>query len=86
MWDNMITSSLRVLLSGGAPIAPEVVRKIVETFKCNYIQTYGMTETSPYLTLSILKEHLEKLPYEDRLRFKSKTGREFIGVELKVVR
>jgi acyl-CoA synthetase (AMP-forming)/AMP-acid ligase II len=78
-------SSLRVLLSGGAPIAPEVVRKIVETFKCDYIQTYGMTETSPYLTLSILKEHLDQLPYEDRLRFKSKTGREFVGVELKVV-
>jgi acyl-CoA synthetase (AMP-forming)/AMP-acid ligase II len=77
--------SLRVLLSGGAPIAPEVVRKIVDTFKCDYIQTYGMTETSPYLTLSILKEHLKKLPDEDRLRFKSKTGREFIGVELKVV-
>ena len=77
--------SLRVLLSGGAPIAPEVVRKIVETFKCDYIQTYGMTETSPYLTLSILKEHLKQLPHEDQLRFKSKTGREFIGVDLKVV-
>ena len=78
-------SSLRVLLSGGAPIAPEVVRKIVETFKCDYIQTYGMTETSPYLTLSILKNHLRKLSYEDQLRFKSKTGKEFIGVELKVI-
>lgn len=77
--------NLRVLLSGGAPIAPEVVRKIVETFKCDYIQTYGMTETSPYLTLSILKEHLQKLSNEDQLRFKSKTGREFIGVELKVI-
>ena len=77
--------SLRVLLSGGAPIAPEVVRKIVETFKCDYIQTYGMTETSPYLTLSILKDHLKKLSFEDQLRFKSKTGKEFIGVELKVV-
>jgi acyl-CoA synthetase (AMP-forming)/AMP-acid ligase II len=78
--------SLRVLLSGGAPIAPEVVRKIIDTFECDYIQTYGMTETSPYLTLSILKEHLKQLPYEEQLRFKSKTGREFIGVELKVVR
>jgi acyl-CoA synthetase (AMP-forming)/AMP-acid ligase II len=77
--------SLRVLLSGGAPIAPEVVRRIVETFKCDYIQTYGMTETSPYLTLSILKGHLRELSDEDQLRFKSKTGREFIGVELKVV-
>jgi fatty-acyl-CoA synthase len=78
-------SSLRVLLSGGAPIAPEVVRKIVETFKCDYIQTYGMTETSPYLTVSILKEHLKKLSNENQLRFKSKTGREFISVALKVV-
>jgi acyl-CoA synthetase (AMP-forming)/AMP-acid ligase II len=78
-------SSLRVLLSGGAPIAPEVVRRIVETFKCDYIQTYGMTETSPYLTLSLLKGHLKDLSYEDQLRFKSKTGREFIGVNLKVV-
>jgi fatty-acyl-CoA synthase len=77
--------SLRALLSGGAPIAPEVVRKIVETFKCDYIQTYGMTETSPYLTLSLLKEHLKKLPYEDQLAFKAKTGREFIAVQLKVV-
>ncbi len=76
---------LRVLLSGGAPIAPEVVRRIVETFGCDYIQTYGMTETSPYLTLSRLKGHLAERPPEEQLRFKSKTGREFIAVELKVV-
>jgi fatty-acyl-CoA synthase len=76
---------LRVLLSGGAPIAPEVVRRIVETFQCDYIQTYGMTETSPYLTLSILKEHLLQISPDEQMRFKSKTGREFIAVELKVV-
>ncbi len=78
-------SRLRVLLSGGAPIAPEVVRRIVETFGCDYIQTYGMTETSPYLTLSLLKGHLLNRPPDEQLRFKSKTGREFIAVELKVV-
>ena len=78
-------SSLRVILSGGAPIAPEVVRKIIDTFKCDYIQTYGMTETSPYLTLSILKDHLKELPWERQLEFKASTGREFINVSLKVV-
>ncbi|MCK9364458.1 MAG: long-chain-fatty-acid--CoA ligase [Syntrophales bacterium] len=82
---NYDFSSLRVLLSGGASIAPEVVRRIVETFGCDYLQTYGMTETSPYLTLSLLKEHLRKLSPEEQLRYKSKTGREFIAVELKVV-
>lgn len=78
-------SSLRVILSGGAPIAPEVVRSITETFGCDYIQTYGMTETSPYLTFSILKEHLHTLSPEEQFKYKSKTGRPFIGVDLKVV-
>ncbi|MBN1104132.1 MAG: long-chain-fatty-acid--CoA ligase [Deltaproteobacteria bacterium] len=78
-------SSLRVILSGGAPIAPEVVRKIIDTFKCDYIQTYGMTETSPYLTMSILKDHLKKLPWEEQLAYKASTGREFINVSLRVV-
>jgi acyl-CoA synthetase (AMP-forming)/AMP-acid ligase II len=77
--------SLRVILSGGAPIAPEVVRRIVEVFRCDYIQTYGMTETSPYLTLSILKEHLRDLPPEAQMAFKARTGRPFMGVDLKVV-
>lgn len=79
-------SSLRVLLSGGAPIALELVRKIMETFGCDYIQTYGMTETSPYLTMSTLKDHHRNLPPERQLEIKSRTGRSVHFVELKVVR
>lgn len=79
-------SSLRVILSGGAPIAPELVKRIMETFRCDYVQTYGMTETSPYLTVSILKEHLRNLPQEEQFQYKSKTGRPFLGILLKVVR
>jgi len=78
-------SSLRVILSGGAPIAPQVVKSITAAFSCDYIQTYGMTETSPYLTFSILKKHLQNLPPEEQLKYKSRTGRPFIGVDLKVV-
>ena len=84
--DRYDLSSLRVILSGGAPIAPELVRKIMDTFKCDYIQTYGMTETSPYLTLSILKEHLQSLPIEEQFEYKAMTGRPLMGVDLKVVR
>jgi len=78
-------SSLRTIMSGGAPIAPETVRKIIDAFRCDYIQTYGMTETSPYLTMSILKRHLKELPRERQLAFKAKTGREFVNVSLRVV-
>ena len=83
--DSYDYSSFRVILSGGAPIAPELVRTIMETFACDYIQTYGMTETSPYLTLSILKEHLQNLPPEKQMFYKVKTGRPFVAVDLKVV-
>ena len=78
-------SSLRVILSGGAPIAPQVVKSITAAFNCDYIQTYGMTETSPYLTFSILKKHLQDLPPDEQLKYKSRTGRPFMGVDLKVV-
>ncbi len=78
-------SALRMVLSGGAPIAPEVVRQIVATFGCEYVQTYGMTETSPYLTLSLLKEHLKRLPADEQMRYRAKTGRPFATVELRVV-
>ena len=79
-------TSLRVLLSGGAPIAPDMVRRIISTFGCDYVQTYGMTETSPYLTVSLLKAHLRGLPMDKQLEIKSRTGRPLLGVELKVVR
>lgn len=79
------TYALRAMLSGGAPIAPDVVRRILSTFRCDYVQTYGMTETSPYLTLSLLTPALKKLPPEQQLLWKCKTGRPFHGVSLRVV-
>ncbi len=79
-------SGLRAILSGGAAIAPELVKGIMEIFQCQYIQTYGMTETSPYLTVSILKENLHHLPQKEQFHYICKTGRPFLGILLKVIR
>ena len=38
------------------------------------------------MTMSILKDHHTVLPYEEQLAIKSKTGREFVAVQLKVVK
>jgi len=78
-------SSLRMILSGGAPVTPALVRRIVDLFRCEYVQTYGMTETSPYLTLSLLRGHLRGLPEGERLRYAARTGRPFGEIELEVV-
>ena len=80
------SSSLRLIMSGGAPIAKEVVRKVIDILGANYIQTYGLTETSPFLTMSILTDKMKDLPFEDRLNVMISTGRPFYNVQLKVVK
>jgi len=77
--------ALRLVLSGGAPIAPATVRAVLDTFRCEYVQTYGLTETSPYLTLSVLESHHRKLDLDAQLARRARTGRPFETVELLVV-
>jgi acyl-CoA synthetase (AMP-forming)/AMP-acid ligase II len=83
--DEYDFSSLKLIMSGGAPIAKQVVKKVIQVFGCEYIQTYGLTETSPFLTMSILREEMKSLPFEQRLQFMATTGRPFEIIQLKVV-
>jgi fatty-acyl-CoA synthase len=83
--DEYDHSSLRLLLSGGSPVARRLMERAMETFGCEVVQIYGMTETSPTLTISTLKDHLRALSPEEQMRFRASTGREFITVELRVV-
>src|SRR5260221_3398344 len=78
--------SLRLVMSGGAPIAPAVVGRVVRLLGCEYVQTYGLTETSPLFTFSLLDTALRRLPEAERLRLIARTGRAARGVSLRVVR
>ena len=78
--------SMRLLLSGGAPIAPSVVARVEQRIGCPYAQTYGLTETSPFLTFSLLDGEERRLPVEEQRRLRSRTGRKAEGVELRLVR
>jgi len=78
-------SSLRLVISGGSPISTELVRRIIETFKCEYVQNYGMTEATHFLTISRLKDKLKSLPQEEQFKYRKKTGRPFFGVRIRVV-
>jgi fatty-acyl-CoA synthase len=44
-------SQLRVIMSGGAMVPPEIVRRTQDTFGCDFEIVYGQTETSPVITL-----------------------------------
>jgi fatty-acyl-CoA synthase len=77
--------SLRLLLSGGAPIAPSLPERIETGLGCEYAQTYGLTETSPFLTFSLLADAERGLPPETRRLIQARTGRAVPGVSLRVV-
>ena len=73
-------SSLRLVVHGGAPIAPALLDKAIARLGCSFTQSYGMTEAGPILSF---------LPNEDRLlgsEVLRSAGRPVVGVEVRVVR
>ncbi|MBC7999526.1 MAG: long-chain-fatty-acid--CoA ligase [Leptolyngbya sp.] len=77
---------LKFLMTAGSPVAPEIVKRACLAFECEYLQFYGMTETSPFLTISKPPSSMKDASLDQKLTVISRTGRTFIGVELKVIR
>ena len=77
-------SSMRLVNLGGAPSTPELVRRLEETFSCQCVAGYGLTETSPVVTLAFPKAHLGEKG-EKLLQTKAMTGYPVPGVELRIL-
>ncbi|HXH09155.1 MAG TPA: fatty acid--CoA ligase [Alphaproteobacteria bacterium] len=77
-------SSLRIVTYGGAPMPEELVRRATQVLPCSFCQAYGLTETSPLLTLFPGQEQVLAGPPELTRRLLS-CGREVIGVRVRVV-
>ncbi|MBS4188832.1 long-chain-fatty-acid--CoA ligase [Bacillus sp. FJAT-49705] len=82
--DPDITQKLRVVIAGSAP-PPAFVSRLEREIGWEFIQVYGMTESSPLSTFSVIRSHLKSLPIEEQYRMKAKAGYQMIGCEVKVV-
>jgi fatty-acyl-CoA synthase len=79
-------SSLRQLIIGGSPATPMLVAGLEKTFGVQAIVGYGLTETSPILTLAQPRAFLTASePPERRIERQAMTGWPIPGVQLKVV-
>ncbi len=75
---------MRVATAGSAP-PPATIQGAQERFGWQVIQIYGLTETSPFLTVSKIKPAMDQWPEDQRLRVQAKTGYPMIGVNIRVV-
>ena len=78
------TSSLKMVVSGGAPLHVDVVAKAMRNMDCDLLQDYGMTECCCHITLGDPAEEA-RLPMEEKLRRKVKAGKVFKGMQVRVV-
>ena len=79
------TSSLTRVVCGGSAAPEGLIRKYEKEFNIPFLHAYGMTETSPVVTVARLKSHQEELPYDEQLKYKGKQGLPTILIEAKVV-
>jgi len=82
--DKFDLSSLRLMSYAGSPIAPDVLKRLIERYGNIFLQGYGMTESAPAGTILYQDDHVLEGPVKLTRRLAS-AGRESILVEAKVV-
>lgn len=78
-------SSIRALVCGGAASPKGLIRAFEEKYKVPFISGYGMTETSPIVSLSTLTSEMDSLSLEEKIDIRAKTGLVVPGLDIRVV-
>lgn len=79
--DDADTSSLQIIVYGASPITDDVLLKAMKRFGCEFIQVYGMTETTGSIT------QLDSVDHDpvDRPGLLRSCGKPYAWVDLRVV-
>ena len=80
--ENGDYSSLKGISYGASPISEKVLIDAMRTFKCRFMQVYGLTETTGAITALPPEDHDPEGPKRHLLR---SAGKPIEGVELRVV-
>jgi fatty-acyl-CoA synthase len=84
-WDGEIPGrgTVRIVVAGAPPPTRTIVR-VEEELGWEFIQIYGLTETSPLLTINRSRQEWDDLSSEDRASKLVRAGSPAVGVRLKV--
>ena len=78
-------SSLRGIVSGGSASPKGLIRAFEEKLGVPFYVGYGMTETSPLVSLSVYTSGMEELSMDERIDIRAMQGLIMPGLEVKVV-
>jgi fatty-acyl-CoA synthase len=79
-----LPKNVRIATAGSAP-PMALIKGMQERLGWQVIQIYGLTETSPFLTVSKVKPHMRDWLKEEQYRVQTRTGYEMLGVEIRVI-
>ncbi len=79
-WEGEIPGRDRVrIIMAGAPPPTKTVIRVQEELGWEFIQIYGLTETSPLLTINRTRQEWDDLPAEDRAVLLTRAGAPALG-------
>jgi acyl-CoA synthetase (AMP-forming)/AMP-acid ligase II len=84
-WDGPIPGRNRVrMVVAGAPPPTKTIERMETELGWEFIQLYGLTETSPFLTMNRTREEFDALTSAERAQKLSRAGSPALGVELRI--
>jgi acyl-CoA synthetase (AMP-forming)/AMP-acid ligase II len=84
-WEGEIPGRDRVrIIMAGAPPPTQTVMRVEEELGWEFVQIYGLTETSPLLTVNRRRSEWDDLPAEERAQKLVRAGAPALGVRLAV--
>jgi fatty-acyl-CoA synthase len=79
-----IEQDVRVVIAGSAP-PPAFIVRVEEELGWEFIQVYGMTESSPLSLISTIRSHLTGLSKNEQTALKAKAGFSMIGSDVRIL-
>jgi fatty-acyl-CoA synthase len=84
-WDGTVPGSGRTrVVVAGAPPPSRTIERVLTELGWEFIQIYGLTETSPLLTVNRTRAEWDKLEPAERARKLMRTGVPALGVRLEI--
>ncbi len=84
-WDGEIPGRDRVrIIAAGAPPPTRTIERVLDELGWEFIQIYGLTETSPLVTINRQRAEWDELPTDERARNLGRAGAPALGVRVEI--